>query len=95
MSGLETAIKDLVSRLETVTSRLEKVEGQLATGGGSSSSASSSSGSAPAGAGAAWVDEYKTLVADSIPKLVEVTNKFGDDILKQQVRYLQCFANII
>lgn len=83
--SLDSAIASLVSRLETVTARLEKVEGQLASGavvGGGSSSAGSSAGG-DAGSSQS-VQEYDNLVSQYITPYVELSGKI-DPALKAQV----------
>lgn len=80
---MEQAINKLVERLESVTSRLEKVEGQLQGGAGASSSSGAGAGSGASGA--AWVDEFDSFFNQHVPKFVELSNKFGNDELKAQV----------
>merc|ERR1712137_92407 len=84
---MEGAINTLVQRLEAVTARLEKVEGQIAGGAGAAAGGAAPAGGAAAGsgAGAAWVGEFDSFFGENIPKLVEVTNKIGNDELKKQV----------
>jgi len=71
---MEAAIAALVSRLETVTARLESVEKQIQTG---STSASSSSAPAPAATGASSVSvqEYEDLINQFIIPYVEHSKK--------------------
>merc|ERR1712063_105 len=83
---MEAAIANLVQRLETVTARLEKVEGQLksgsAAGGAAAPAAAAAAGS---GAGAAWVGEFDNFYNENIPNLVAMTDKIGNAELKAQV----------
>jgi Adenylate cyclase associated (CAP) N terminal len=86
--SLDSAIDALVKRLEVVTARLEKVEGQLASGvlsGPVASSGSSSAGSAGAdGASSQSVQEYDILINQYIRPYVELSGKL-DPTVKQQV----------
>lgn len=79
--SLDSAINNLVSRLETITSRLEKVEKTLASGGGASTS-SSASASSDAGSSAS-VTEYQQLIDDFIRPFVDVSNKLGGEVAEQ------------
>jgi len=87
---LETAINSLVSRLETVTSRLEKVEKQIATGSlqaapaaaGSGGSGSASSGGSD-GSDSAAVREFESLIDQHIRPLVEVSKKIAPEVGQQ------------
>lgn len=84
--SLDSAITALVSRLETVTARLEKVEQQIASGavsGGGSSHASSGGGGGD-GASSQSVQEYDSLVSQYINPYVELSGKL-DPALKSQV----------
>jgi hypothetical protein len=91
--SLDSAIASLVSRLETVTARLEKVEHQLASGavvgGGGSSSASSGGSAGGDGASSHSVQEYDSLVSQHITPYVELSGKL-DPALKAQV----CLVNL-
>jgi len=78
--NMEAAIATLVQRLETVTARLEKVEGQLQSGGAAAPAASSSSA-----AGAAWVGEFDNFYNEHIPNLLSISNKIGNAEVKAQV----------
>lgn len=80
---MEQAIQNLVQRLEAVTNRLEKVEGQLQGGAGAAPAASGNAGSGASGA--AWVDEFDGFFNENVPKFVELSNKVGNDELKAQV----------
>ena len=80
---MEQAINNLVQRLEAVTNRLEKVEGQLV--GGAAAGASTGAAAASSGAGAAWVGEFDAFYGENIPKVVEITQKIGNEQLKAQV----------
>lgn len=83
--SLDSAIASLVSRLETVTARLEKVEGQLASGavvgGGSAPSAGGAGGD---GASSQSVQEYDSLISQYIRPFVELSGKI-DASVKSQV----------
>merc|ERR1712137_1525880 len=83
---MEAAIANLVQRLETVTARLEKVEGQLksgsAAGGAAAPAAAAAAGS---GAGAAWVGEFDNFYNEHIPNLLSISNKIGNAEVKAQV----------
>lgn len=87
--SLDTAVQNLVQRLEQVASRLEKVEKTLAT-------TTSAAGAAPAAAAAAApaaggadasahpsVVEFDDIVKEHIGKYVEQSNKIGGDVAKQ------------
>merc|ERR1712137_514542 len=83
----EQAITNLVQRLEAVTSRLEKVENQIQSGG--APAAGGASAAAGSGAsGAAWVSEFDAFFGENIPKLVELTQKLGNDALKAHREFL-------
>eukprot|EP00026_Physarum_polycephalum_P007574 Phypoly_transcript_07637.p1 GENE.Phypoly_transcript_07637~~Phypoly_transcript_07637.p1 ORF type:complete len:506 (+),score=127.39 Phypoly_transcript_07637:71-1519(+) len=89
--SLDSAITALVSRLETVTARLEKVEQQIASGavtGGSSSSASAGGSAGGDGASAQSVQEYDSLVSQFINPYVELSGKL-DPALKAQAQLVQ------
>jgi len=89
--SLDSAITALVSRLETVTSRLEKVEQQIASGavsGGSSSSASAGGSAGGDGASSQSVQEYDSLVSQFITPYVELSGKI-DPALKSQAQLVQ------
>jgi hypothetical protein len=84
MSSLEQAIGNLVGRLEAITSRLESVEKQIASG-----VALAPAGAAPAGgaggadgASSPAVKEYEDLINNFIKPLSAVTQKIGSDELK-------------
>ena len=85
--SLDSAITALVSRLETVTARLEKVEHQLASGavvGGGGAPASSGGSAGGDGASSQSVQEYDSLVSQHITPYVELSGKL-DPALKSQV----------
>lgn len=71
---MDSAVATLLSRLETVTARLESVEKQLATGGSTGSSASSS---APAQSGeeSPSVLAYEALINQYIQPFVDLSSK--------------------
>lgn len=90
MAALEQAISALVSRLETITGRLENVEKQLASG--ASLAPSGGASAAPAGGDAsssAAVKDYEDLIAQFIKPLSAVTQKIGSDELKGQIALLE------
>jgi len=76
---MDSAITNLVSRLEQVTARLESVEKQLATGGGSvSSSSSHSSSHSSVSENSQIVEEYQLLIdGDHFKKFVELSAKIN------------------
>jgi adenylyl cyclase-associated protein len=82
MSGqLEEVISKLVSRLETVTARLEKVEKQIATGGGGSGAGAGAASSSGSGDGnSAAVTAFEEVVANHLPGIVENAGKIGDSL---------------
>jgi len=87
--SLDSAVQALVTRLETVTARLEAVEKQIASGA-SSSSASSSGG----GDSSASVAEFGDLISTHIVPLVASTSKIGStDELKKQVGLVEKAVN--
>jgi len=75
--SLESAISSLVSRLETVSARLESVERQLSQGG------SPSSGGSVQEVSSASVQEYEDLISQYINPYVELSSKIGDDVFEQ------------
>jgi len=86
MASLDAAISGLVSRLEAITSRLEGVEKQLASGGGGGSGASASSGGGSSGVSSAFVTEYEDLINQHIKSFVELSSKIGSPELTQQAQ---------
>lgn len=94
---LDTAIQTLVSRLETVTARLEKVEKQLATGAPASGAAAAAPAAPAAAAASSGADvsglpsivEYDQLVHDFIGPYVANSNKIGDLVAKQVSYFTQ------
>jgi adenylyl cyclase-associated protein len=86
---MDSAVQNLVKRLEAVTARLETVEKQIASGAGSSApSAAASSGSDASGDASPSVSGYDELVATYIKPFVAVTQQIGNDELKAQVALL-------
>lgn len=83
--SLDSAISALVSRLETVTARLEKVEGQLASGasvgGGSGGHAAAAGGSD--GGSSQSVQEYDSLINQYIRPYVESSGKLDASVKNQ------------
>eukprot|EP01101_Sappina_pedata_P001918 TRINITY_DN1202_c0_g1_i1.p1 TRINITY_DN1202_c0_g1~~TRINITY_DN1202_c0_g1_i1.p1 ORF type:complete len:476 (+),score=297.32 TRINITY_DN1202_c0_g1_i1:31-1458(+) len=91
MSALDSAVDNLVKRLETVTSRLEAVEKKIATG----SVGAGSAAAAPAASGdaSASVADYNDLISTYIKPLVSATAALGSDELKQQVALVEKAIN--
>jgi len=87
---MDSAVQNLVKRLEAVTARLETVEKQIASGAGSSApaAAASSGGSDACGDASPSVSGYDELVATYIKPFVQVTQQIGNDELKAQVALL-------
>jgi adenylyl cyclase-associated protein len=82
-------VSALVKRLESVTSRLEAVEKQIASGAHSSAPAAASGGAGGDGGESQSVREYSDLIASYITPLIAATNKIGStDELKKQVDLL-------
>jgi adenylyl cyclase-associated protein len=82
--SVDSAVKDLLSRLEKVTARLEHVERDLASGaksGGGGGGAASAS--APSGPAAAFVDAYQGLIDEFIKPYVEASKKIDADVAHQ------------
>jgi len=88
--SLDSAISNLVSRLETVASRLEKVEKQLADGG---SPASSAPASGDDGSESPSVREYEDLISQFVVPLVDITSKLGASEVTEQVALFQQAVN--
>merc|ERR1712137_1200073 len=83
----EQAITNLVQRLEAVTSRLEKVENQIQSGG--APAAGGASAAAGSGAsGAAWVSEFDAFFNENVPQFVQLTQKVGNAELKAHREFL-------
>lgn len=94
--SLENAINALVSRLETVTARLEQVEKQIATG---ATAAPAAGGAAAASAGgdasnSAAVAEYESLIDQHIRPFVEVSKKIAPEVGQQVIIYDSDFISI-
>jgi len=77
MSNVEKQLSELLSRLETVTKRLESVEGKVASGGSS----------APAASGAS-VEEYQSLIDQFIVPFVAHAKQIGDNVVTEQAELL-------
>jgi len=92
MANLDSAVSSLVKRLESVTSRLEAVEKQIASGAHSAAPAAASSGGGEGGSSAS-VNEYTDLINTHITPLIAVTAKIGTDELKKQVDLLNKAVN--
>jgi adenylyl cyclase-associated protein len=85
--ALEGAIKDLVSRLEAVTARLESVEGQL--GGGAAGAAAPAAAAGAAVESSAAGQAYEDLVAEHFAPWYAVTQKLAGENLKVQMDAFQ------
>lgn len=83
--ALDTAIQNLVNRLEQVTARLERVEKQLGSGttAAPGASVSSAAGSSADVSSHPSIVEYDDLVKEYINKYVELSNKVGGDVAAQ------------
>ena len=77
-ANLEKQLTELISRLETVTKRLETVEGKVASGASNT----------PAAPTSASVEEYQGLIDQFIVPLVDASGKMGDAVVKQQADLL-------
>lgn len=62
-----------IARLESVAARLEKLAGHSASGAAAASTASEGSASAS-------VEDYQAIIAGSVAKFVELSNKIGGDV---------------
>jgi len=81
--SLENAISSLSAQLNTVLSRLEQIEGKIASGASSSApagAASSSSGEGPS----ASVQEYQALIDQFVTPFVESAKALGDPHVAKQ-----------
>jgi len=89
--SLDSAVTALLSRLETITNRLESVERQLASGGGSSGgSSASNSNSGGSGDDSVSVREYEDLISQFIQPYVDISRKLGAaDVAEQAELVLQ------
>lgn len=90
---MDSAVANLLARLETVTARLESVEKQLASGGGASSQSSSGASSSSSGASSAAVSAYEALIAQYITPYVDLSGKVGAPEVAQQAALLQKAVN--
>jgi adenylyl cyclase-associated protein len=88
MANLDSAVSALVKRLESVTSRLEAVEKQIAAGASASAPSSGAAAGGSEGGESQSVRDYTDLISNYITPLVNVTNKIGSDELKKQVDLL-------
>lgn len=81
----DQAVKQLEDRLKAVSSRLEAVEKQLASGGGHSGGSAAPSAPAASGGGSdsAWVGAYDNLISTYIDRYVELSSKL-DPLVQQQ-----------
>eukprot|EP01114_Cavostelium_apophysatum_P004301 TRINITY_DN144_c0_g1_i1.p1 TRINITY_DN144_c0_g1~~TRINITY_DN144_c0_g1_i1.p1 ORF type:complete len:487 (-),score=133.73 TRINITY_DN144_c0_g1_i1:70-1530(-) len=94
--SLDSAIANLVSRLETVTSRLESVEKQLATGGGNAGAAKGSSSAASGGddgSSSASVQAYEALINQYITPYVNISGQLGAPEVAEQAALVQQAVN--
>lgn len=84
MSQLEQVLSQIVSRLENVAARLEKVEKSVGTGSGAGAGAAPAAASASADAGDdhPFVVAFDALVADHISKVVEASKSIGAELPK-------------
>jgi len=85
---LDSAITALVSRLETVTARLEQVEKQIATGAHAGAGAAPTPAAAGGGGGgggddSAAVREYESLIDQHIRPFVEVSKQVAPEVGQQ------------
>lgn len=92
--SLESAISNLVGRLEAVTARLEKVEKQVVSGAGSAPAAQqgSSSGSSSGGDDHPAVQAYDALIAEYVTPFVEVSSKISPETKQQSDLFAQAVA---
>lgn len=86
--SLDSTIATLLSRLETVTARLESVEKQLAQGGGAPAKSAPSGGDASQGGDSQSVREYEDLINQYITPFVELSGKLGAPEVAEQVSFL-------
>jgi len=77
--SLDTAVSNLVTRLESIAARLEQVESKLAHGAPAGTGSAPTSTGASAGVANASVNEYDDLVNEHIKKYVELSKHFGAD----------------
>jgi hypothetical protein len=84
MSQLEQVLNQIVSRLENVAQRLEKVEKSVGSGAGAGAASASSSSSAASAGGDdhPFVVAYDALVADHISKVLEASKSIGAELPK-------------
>jgi adenylyl cyclase-associated protein len=87
--SLDSAVTNLLKRLETVTARLEQVEKQIASGAGSAPAAATASGSSDDGTVSASVTDYDALIDEFIVPLGPLTAELGNNELKSQVAKLE------
>jgi len=90
---MDSAVQNLVKRLEAVTARLEQVEKQIASGASAGPAASSASGAADSGDVSASVSAYDELINTYIKPFVAATDKVGNAELKSQVALLEKAVN--
>jgi len=89
-SPLESAIKNLVTRLETVTTRLEKVEHQIASGAGASApSSGSGASSGSSNEDAVAVTEYDRLIEEHLQQYVTLSAQIAPEVKEQADLVLQ------
>jgi len=90
--SLDNAITALVSRLETVTARLEQVEKQIASGAlvaAPAAGGAPSGGSSSGGADSAAVREYESLIDQHIRPFVEISKKIAPEVGEQAALVLK------
>ncbi len=94
--SLETAISNLVSRLESVAARLEKVESQIASGataGPAASSGTAGGAGGSDGGSSQSVQEYDALINQYIKPYVEVSGKLDPAVKAQVCLFIYLFPS--
>jgi len=87
---MDTAITNLVARLEQVTARLESVEKQLANGGSGSSSTPAAASSHSSGGDSPSVQAFDALISQYIHKFVELSGQLkAAEVAEQAALVLQ------
>jgi len=85
----EAALNTLLTRLEAIANRLEKVEAQL----GGAAPAAGNNNAAEQGPVAPFVAEFDSLVSEHFPKIEKAVSTFGNAQLKAQFEALQKAIN--
>jgi len=83
----EAALNTLLSRLEAIASRLEKVEAQV--GGAAPVGGNNNAGPVDSGVVSPHVIEFDDLVAEHVPRIEKAVNTFGNSQLKSQFAAFQ------